>query len=140
MTIFASAIHEHAAPEPSLFLAPAKVVGQPRDELLRLNSKGIANPQQRENRGWPSSLDHLPVTHAEPVGNHVLLAQFAFRPMRADAMAQGAEESPVACRKFPGRTHHSKLKSSRAKSPRAKLRTVPRACGFHMWYAFLQIF
>lgn len=26
-------------------------------------------------------------------------------------MAQGAEEPPVACRKFPGRAHHSKLKA-----------------------------
>ena len=31
--------------------------------------------------------------------------------LRADAMAQGAEETFVACRKFPGRAHHSKLRA-----------------------------
>jgi hypothetical protein len=92
----------------SLFLALAK---KPSHELLWLNVEGLANPQQREQRRGASGLDHLPVADAETVGNHVLLAQFALRAIRADTMAKGAEETLVACRKFPGRAHHSKLRS-----------------------------
>src|ERR1022692_4613428 len=91
---------------PSLFLALAE---KPCHDLLGLNVESLANPQQCEQGRRASSLDHLPVADAEPVGNHVLLAQFALRAIRADAMAQGAEETLVACRKFPGSAHHSKL-------------------------------
>jgi hypothetical protein len=70
----------------------------PGHELLGLNVEGLANPQQCEQGRGASRLDHLPVADAKPVGNHVLLAQFALRSIRADAMAKGAEETLVACR------------------------------------------
>jgi len=71
---------------------------QPRHKLLRSNAERVADAQQREYGARPSGLDHLPVTQAETVTNHVFLAQFALRPVCPDAMAQGAEETRVTGR------------------------------------------
>jgi hypothetical protein len=62
----------------SLFLSLAE---KSLYELFRLDFKGIADAKQGDERGRASGLDHLPMPHAESVGNHVLLAQFAFRPV-----------------------------------------------------------
>jgi hypothetical protein len=50
------------------------MVGQARYELLRRNPKGFTDSEQREHRGRTASLDHLPVTDAKAVGDHILLA------------------------------------------------------------------
>ena len=63
---------------PSLFLSLAE---ESLYELFRLDFKGIADAKQGDERGRASGLDHLPMAHAESVGNHVLLAKFAFRPV-----------------------------------------------------------
>ena len=110
------------SPSPLILLTPPNVLSQPRKKLFRLDVEGFADAQHGEERRGPSRLDHLPVTHAESVGNHVLLAQHPFSAVRANAMAEGTEEAFVACRKLPGCAHQFKLNRSRAKSPRAKMR------------------
>lgn len=48
--------------------------------------------------------------------------------MRADAMAERAEEPRIPRRKLSARTHDSMLKRARAKLPRTKLRIVAYIC------------
>jgi hypothetical protein len=67
------------------------------------------------------------VTHAEAVGNHVLLAQSALGPVGPDAVAQCTKEPCIIGREFSTGTHHSKLRQSRAKPPRTNLR-IERYC------------
>jgi len=64
-------------------------------EPIKRNPKRFANPEQRENRGWPARLNHLPMAHAEAVREHVLLAELAFLPVGTDTIAQCTEKPPV---------------------------------------------
>lgn len=67
-------------------------------ELIKGNVESFADTEQGGHSDRPSRLDHLPVPDAEPVGNHILLAELAICPVRPDSVAQGSKESHV-----PGR-------------------------------------
>jgi hypothetical protein len=94
------------------------------DKLFRRNFKRFADSQQGEDGKWTSGFDHLPMTHAEAVRIHVLLAQLTFRSVRSNPMAQGAKESRIVGRKVSGGAHSFRVRQTRAKEPRARLRFV----------------
>ena len=98
------------------------MVRQSRYEILWGDLKSLAYTQQRKYGGRSSSLNHLPVTHTEAVGNHVFLAQSAIRPVGPDAVAQGTEEACITGREISTGAHYSTLRRRRAKTPRTKVR------------------
>ena len=75
----------------SFSLAFAEMRGQTSYNLLRRDLEGLADPKQRRHCNRATSLNHLPVTDAEAIRNHVLLAKFTFCPIRAYSVAQRAE-------------------------------------------------
>jgi hypothetical protein len=99
-------------------------MGKPTYELLQWHIEGVADPQQGESRHWAASLKHLPVTDAEAIGNHVFLAQFPFRPVGSNFMAQCPKEPRILGRQLSAGTHPSKLGPGRSKTPRTKLRIL----------------
>lgn len=76
----------------------SKVACQPRYEFFRRDFKSLADAQQREHGGGAACLNHLPVAEAKPMGDHVLLGEFAFRSLRSDAVAQGTKEPRIISR------------------------------------------
>jgi hypothetical protein len=100
------------------------------DKPFHRHLKCIADSKKGEDSAWPSSLDHLPVAHTEPEGNHVFLAQFPFGPEGPHTMAQCAKKTLVLRRKLATGTHYLRLESWRTKSPRTKLRIVDKNTGF----------
>jgi hypothetical protein len=104
-------------------LALAKMLAKPSNKLLRRNLKRFADSQQSEDGKWAAGFDHLPVTHAEAAGSHVLLTQLAFRSVRPNSMAQGPKESRIVGEKVSGSAHFSTW-STRATIPRANVRFV----------------
>jgi hypothetical protein len=112
---------------PELFLlALTGVRAEPRHEVFHRNLERIADSKKCEDSARPASLDHLPVTHTESVGNHVFLAELPFGSKRPDAIAQGAEKALVLRRKLATGTHYLRLESQRTKVPRTKFRILMR--------------
>ena len=108
----------------SCFAAGPEVRTQAGDQILRVNLKGLAYSQERENRDWPTAFDHLPVPNAKTVRDHILLTQFALGSVGADTMAESAEEPRVVGWKISVGTHVLRVELPRAKRPRAKRRIV----------------
>jgi hypothetical protein len=106
------------------FSTLAKMLRQPRDELLRRHGKRVADPEQRDEGARSPSFDHLPVADGKAVADHILLGKLALHPVRPDFMAQGAEEPRVTDRKLSAGAHVLMLLAPRAKTPRAKMRVV----------------
>ena len=122
---------ETASPRlPLSFLLPlAKMAPQTCDKFLWGDLKGVAYTKHREQSTWASRLEHLPVTDAEAVGNHVLLAEFALHSVRPHTVTQGTEEPRKVGRELSAGTHNSKLGPGRTKAPRTNLRIGPCAVG-----------
>src|ERR1017187_5907139 len=99
-----------------------QVVAQSCYKFFRRNAKRLTHSQHREYRYRASGLDHLPVAHTEAKGDHVLLGQLTLHPVGPDSVAQGAEVPGVTFRDLSAGTHSSKAGSSRARTPRTKLR------------------
>jgi hypothetical protein len=93
-----------------LALPLAQMLAEFGDKVFGRNLKRLADSQQREHRKRSAGLDHLPVSHAEAVGIHVFLAQFAFRSQASDSMTESAEESRVVSRQFSAGAHLSRLR------------------------------
>jgi hypothetical protein len=78
-----------------LSLPLAKVLGETGDELFRGNLKRLADAQECEHGERAAGLDHLPMAHAEVVGIHIFLGEFAFDAPQPNSVAQGAEEAGI---------------------------------------------
>jgi hypothetical protein len=90
-------------------LPPAKMLAEFGDKLLRRDLKRLADSQQREHRKRSPGFDHLPVSHAETIGIHVFLAQFAFRSQASDSMTESAKEPRIVSWQVSAGAHLSRL-------------------------------
>jgi hypothetical protein len=62
------------------------------------------------------------VAHTEAKGDHVLLGQLMFHPVRPNSVAQGAEVPAITVWDLSAGTHSFKAGSLRARTPRTKVR------------------
>ena len=115
-------ISVHGSPRRSLCLALPQVVAQSRYKFFGRNAKRLTHSQHREYRYRASGLDHLPVAHTEAKGDHVLLGQLMFHPVRPNSVAQGAEVPAITVWDLSAGTHSFKAGSLRARTPRTKVR------------------
>lgn len=92
------------------------------DQLFRLDFKSLAYPQKGKDRYRPAAFNHLPVPDAEAVRNHILLAQLLLGSVGTDSMAKGTKESCIVGRKVSVGAHLSRVRPTRAKTPRTKRR------------------
>ncbi len=60
--------------------------------------EGFADPQKRKDSDGPTGFHHLPVTYAEPVGNHVLLTEFTREAAGPDFVSETAKETAIVSR------------------------------------------
>jgi hypothetical protein len=92
------------------------------DQLFRLDFKSLAYPQKGKDCYRPAAFNHLPVPDAEAVRNHILLAQLVFGSVGTDSVAKGTKEPCIVGRKVSVGAHLSRVRPTRAKTPRTKRR------------------
>ncbi len=92
------------------------------DQLLRLDFKSLAYPQKGKECYRPATFNHLPVPDAEAVRNHILLAQLVVGSVGTDSVAKGTKEPCIVGRKVSVGAHLSRVRPTRAKTPRTKRR------------------
>jgi hypothetical protein len=91
------------------------VVGETGEQLLERQIEGFTDSQEREHGNRTSGLDHLPMTEAEAIGDHVLLAEVTLRSVGPNPVAKRTEEPRVIGRQVSAGTHTSRVRSLRAK-------------------------
>ena len=108
----------------SLLLAFAEMVAESGYDQFEGNLESLGDSQQCGDGDGASGLNHLPVTRTEAAGEHVLLAQVAIVSVGSNPVAQGAEEPRVTGGEFSAGAHSSRVRPTRAKILRAKVRIV----------------
>ena len=92
------------------------------DQMFRLDFKSLAYPQKGKDCYRPATFNHLPVPDAEAVRNHILLAQVMVGSVGTDSVAKGTKEPCIVGRKVSVGAHLSRVRPTRAKTPRTKRR------------------
>lgn len=92
------------------------------NQLFRLDFKSLAYSQKGKDCYRPAAFNHLPVPDAEAVRNHILLAQLVFGSVGTDSVAKGTKEPRIIGRKVSVGAHLSRVRPTRAKTPRTKRR------------------
>lgn len=92
------------------------------DQMFRLDFKSLAYPQKGKDRYRSAAFNHLPVTDAEAVRNHILLAHLMVGSVGTDSVAKGTKEPCIVSRKVSVGAHLSRVRPTRAKTPRTKRR------------------
>ena len=79
------------------------------EKLIQRQIESLTDPEQREYGNRTSGLDHLPVTHTEAIGDHVLLGQLTLRSVGPNPVSQRPEEPRVMDRQVSAGTHISRV-------------------------------
>ena len=93
------------------FPALVQVVRETGEKLLERQIECFTDSQEREHGNRASGLDHLPVTEAEAIGDHVLLAQVTLRSVGSNPVAKRAEEPRIIGRQVSAGAHTSRVRS-----------------------------
>src|ERR1035437_2275843 len=85
------------------------MMGKSLDQFLRCHLKSFADSQQSEQSNRAPGLNHLPMTDAEPIRDHVLLGQLPLHPVGPNSMPQRTEEPCIVRWDLSAGTHISSL-------------------------------